>query len=47
MCEMEAFKRDWLRYYLGTHPKFQGQEITEALVDKWLDGTTKAGYVRY
>ena len=45
MCENEAWKRTWLRCYLSTHPKFQGEEITEALIDKWMDGCNKAGYV--
>ena len=45
MCEMDEFKRSWLREYLSTHPKYQGQEITEALVDKWMDGVDKGNYV--
>ena len=46
MCEMDDFKCSWLREYLSTHPKYQGEEITEALVDKWLIGCHKASYVR-
>ena len=45
MCEMNEFKRSWLKEYLSTHPKYQGQEITEALIDKWMDGVDKGNYV--
>ena len=41
----EKFKREWLQSYLETHPKYQGQEITQELIDKWLDGLNKSFYV--
>ena len=41
----EKFQRQWMQYYLETHPKFQGQEITEELLEKWMDGATKGCYV--
>jgi hypothetical protein len=45
MVEEEAFQRTWLHHYLSTHPKFQGEEITEVLIDKWMDGIYKGAYV--
>ena len=41
----EKFKREWLQYYLETHPQYQDQQITAALIDKWMDGLNKSIYV--
>ena len=41
----EKFKLEWLTCYLETHPQYQGQEITQQLMDKWMDGLHKAFYV--
>ena len=41
----EDFKQSWIRRYLESHPKFQGQKITETLLEKWISGFNKGAYV--
>jgi hypothetical protein len=41
----EDFKQKWMSLYLETHPTFQGQEISEALLQQWLTGFNKGAYV--
>ena len=39
-----AFKFQWVRKYLEMHPKYKG-EVTDTLVEKWVDGFNKGMYV--
>ena len=47
MVTNEAFKKEWVKCYLQTHSRYTDQEITEAMIKKWVDGINKSVYVSY
>ena len=47
ISEQETFQHAWLHHYLSTHPKLQGQEVNNTMMDKWIDGVYKGTYVCY